>query len=59
MTPKEVFEWAMAIILIVSFAGAWGGLLFFGLKALTDSSDKDELPLWFKKKKKETNDAQR
>lgn len=58
MTPKEVFEWAMAIILIVSSAGAMGGLLLLGFKALNGSLDKDELPSWFKKKKKEKNDAQ-
>ena len=28
MTPKEVFEGAMAIILIMSFSGAMGLLLF-------------------------------
>lgn len=57
MTPKEVFEWAMAIILIVASAGAMGGLLFLGFKALNGSLDKDELPSWLKKKEK--NDAQR
>lgn len=57
MTPKEVFEWAMAIILIIASAGAWGGLLLLGFKALNGSLDKDELPSWLKKKEK--NDAQR
>lgn len=55
MTPKDVFEGAMAIIFIVASVGVWGGLLFFGFKELTDSSDKDELPSWLKKKEK--NDA--
>jgi len=55
MTPKEVFEWGMAIILIVASAGAVGGLLFLGFKALNGTLYKDDLPSWLKKKEK--NDA--
>jgi hypothetical protein len=51
MTPKDVFEGAMAIILIMSFAGAMGLLLFMNFQAWRSP------PL--KKKKKEKNDAQR
>lgn len=49
MTPKEIFEWAMAIILVMSFAGAMGLLLFMNFQAWRSP------PL--KKKKKEKNGA--
>jgi hypothetical protein len=28
MTPKEIFEWAMAIIMVVVLAGTFGGMFW-------------------------------